>query len=119
MKIKDIPRTISMNMYRNAHYHKLNALKQEFCWLFLEALQKCGHKKEPIETPVKLTFVFHHKNKACLRDLDGNYPSVKFAIDAMVDLGLIPDDNPDYVKQITFEVGERGKNTFDLYIEGC
>jgi len=115
--IKDIPRTISMNKYRNSHYHTLNRLKQEFNWLFLEALQNSGYKKEPIDTPIKITFIFNYKNKRCLRDIDGNYPSCKFAIDAMVDLGLIPDDNPDYVKEITFKHGDMKDNSFDMEIK--
>lgn len=117
MIIKNIPKTISMNVYRNTHYFTLNARKQEFVWLFLEALQKSGHTKKPIETPIKLTFTFHYKNKRTLRDIDGEYPNVKFAIDSMVDLGMIPDDNTTYIKEIKFVHGEQCDDTFDLEIQ--
>ena len=95
---------------------KLNTLKKEFNWLMLEAIQRSGVTRERLPAPCEILFIFHYKNKACLRDLDGNYPNVKFAIDSLVELGLLEDDSIEYVKRIIFETGEQKGNVFDMVI---
>jgi len=111
MKLLDIPKTISLNTYRNTHYFKLNALKQEFAWFVLEAMK---NKREKPKTPVKLIFTFGGYRH---RDIDGEIVNVKFTIDALVSLGILPDDSPEYVNEIVMKTEDSKRKTFDLQIE--
>lgn len=113
MNIKNIKKSISLNTYRNKHYHSLNAFKQEFVWIMREAI---GRENKPLKTPVKIIFTFHHKTKRDLRDIDGEIPTAKFAIDSLVELGLLPDDKPCYVPEIVLRTGEKKDNCFDIEI---
>lgn len=110
MLIKNIQKTISLNKYRNTNYFTLNSLKKEFAWFVLDSLKG---KKERFVDPVKLIFTFGGYRK---RDIDGEMISVKFTLDALVDLGILIDDSPKYVREITSKVGEDGVKTFDVEI---
>lgn len=53
-----------------------------------------------------------------LQDTAACNPSVKAAIDGLVDAGIVPDDTGDYVRQITFLPCVRGDDQLTLIIEG-
>lgn len=42
------------------------------------------------------------KNRKWRQDVGACFPAVKAAIDGLVDAGILPDDNPDFVRQLTF-----------------
>ena len=49
------------------------------------------------------------KDRRWRQDVGGCFPAVKAAIDGLVDRGVLEDDDPDFVKAVTFypaEVGE-------------
>jgi len=48
------------------------------------------------------------KDKRWRQDVGACMPSAKAAIDGLVDVGILPDDNPDYVKSLTFLPAEIG-----------
>lgn len=53
-----------------------------------------------------------------LQDTAACNPSVKAAIDGLVDAGVIPDDSGEYVRQITFLPCRRGDDQLALILTG-
>lgn len=53
-----------------------------------------------------------------LQDTAACNPSVKAAIDGLVDAGVIPDDSGEFVRMITFMPCMRGDDQLTLIIEG-
>jgi Holliday junction resolvase RusA-like endonuclease len=109
MKLK-IPKTISLNKYRNEHYFKLNEIKAEYKLLVRFAIQEAQEEIKPLKTPIKTAFSFaNYRN----RDLDGEVISIKFFHDALTELGMIPDDNRKHLKGIEIkELDEKGSYYF-------
>jgi crossover junction endodeoxyribonuclease RusA len=53
-----------------------------------------------------------------LQDTAACNPSVKAAIDGLVDAGMVPDDSGEFVRMITFLPCRRGEDSLTLIIEG-
>ena len=53
-----------------------------------------------------------------LQDTAACNPSVKAAIDGLVDAGVIPDDSGEFVRDITFLPCHRGDDSLTLIIQG-
>jgi crossover junction endodeoxyribonuclease RusA len=53
-----------------------------------------------------------------LADVASCNPSVKAAIDGLVDAGVLEDDSPAYLKSIEFLPPQKGKNALVLHIHG-
>lgn len=53
-----------------------------------------------------------------LADTAACNPSVKAAIDGLVDAGIVPDDTGEYVRKITFLPVQRGADQLTLIIQG-
>ena len=53
-----------------------------------------------------------------LQDTAACNPSVKAAIDGIVDAGIVPDDTGTYVRQITFLPCIRGEDGLTIIIKG-
>jgi Holliday junction resolvase RusA-like endonuclease len=91
----------NLNQYRNAHYRLTNAMKKQF---------KDEITNDVLDLPenmqqVKIHYRVFYENKRKF-DLD-NVVSVisKFAQDALVELGRLPDDNYEHIVQITGTFG--------------
>jgi len=84
---------ISVNSYRNAHHHVNNAAKKKFKRLIQERLDQF----DPIEGKVKIKYTYfaRYDNGP---DLD-NFVGVvkKYFQDALVESGLIEDDNVKFI----------------------
>lgn len=59
-----------------------------------------------------------HQKRGRLQDTAACNPSVKAAIDGLVDAGIVPDDTGEYVRQITFLPCMRGDDRLVLVITG-
>lgn len=84
---------ISLNWYRNAHYQVSNRIKVEFKRLIKDQFDGL----DEIQSEIRIKFVYYAaKNNS--PDLD-NFTSVvkKFFQDACVELGLIKDDNVNFI----------------------
>lgn len=90
----------NLNQYRQAHYRTTNALKKEFKEIITDDVLDL-----PVMERVKIHYIIHYENKR-LFDID-NIVSVisKYAQDALVELGRLPDDNFKHIVQITGTVG--------------
>lgn len=94
----------NLNQYRQAHYRVTNALKKEFKEIITDDVLDL-----PVMEIVKIHYVIHYENKR-LFDIDNIVSIVsKFAKDALVELGRLPDDDFRHIIQITGTVGEIDK----------
>ena len=86
---------LNLNIYRNAHYQTLNKMKIEFSKVIEPELMKLPSFKS-----VDLTYTLYPKTKR-LCDI-ANVCSIvdKFFCDALVNIGKLPDDNYEYLKNI-------------------
>ena len=84
---------IAMNWYRNAHHQSSNAAKKKFKKLIQEQLDQF----DTIQTPIKIKYTYYAQRNNS-PDLD-NFVAVvrKFFQDALVESGLIEDDNVNFI----------------------
>lgn len=85
-------KSLNLGWYRNAHYHTNNAVKKRFKKQISKQLLSIDH----IVGKIRVDYHYYAKRKAT--DLD-NFTSAhkKYFQDAMVELGLIADDNCNYI----------------------
>jgi len=94
---------VSLNWYRNAHYHIQNKVKQYFSDLVKKELVG----KSPLTTQYCITYIYHYKNKTS--DLPNVTPMTsKWVNDVLQAEGLVSNDNVQYLTKEIHEVG-----TFD------
>lgn len=92
--------SLNLNIYRNAHYLVLNKAKTVFTSQILSQLREL-----PKQSLIGLTYNIFLPNQ---RKADiSNIGSVtdKFFSDALVEAGVIPDDNYTYLRQVQFFFG--------------
>ena len=96
---------LNLNIYRNAHYQTLNKMKVEFSKVIEPELMKLPSFKS-----INLTYTLYPKTKR-LCDI-ANVCSIvdKFFCDALVNIGKLPDDNYEYLKNITYTFGSIDKD---------
>ena len=86
-----------MNTFRNLHYQVNNNLKK------LYKQQVSPQLEWALEPPLEITYSYYHptkrkadvSNMCCIHD--------KYFCDALVELGLIEDDDYDNIKQVTYK----------------
>ena len=59
-----------------------------------------------------------HQKGGRLQDVGACNPSVKAAIDGLVDAGILPDDSSKFVKSLVFLPPKNDKNSLVIYIRG-
>ena len=96
---------LNLNNYRNTHFRVLTKAKKEYSALLAPQLRnkQCFDK-------VKLTYTLYPKTA---RILDVSNPCSiidKFACDALVQNGVLPDDNYKHVVEISFKFGAVDKD---------
>ena len=84
---------VSVNWYRNAHHHVSNKAKKEF----KKQIQNQLNQFDKIETPVKIKYTYYaaRNNSPDLDNFVGT--AKKFFQDALVESGLIEDDNVHFI----------------------
>jgi crossover junction endodeoxyribonuclease RusA len=98
-EIVDKVRPWTTNAERTWHYHKraqvVREARERFGWEIRAAgvprLRRIVVEAQPLA-----------KDRRWRPDIAACYPTVKAGIDALVDVGVIPDDNPDHVVKLTF-----------------
>jgi len=104
---------MSLNRYRNCHYMAINQAKQEYKLLMRIAIQESGLKIRQLNWPIKTIFRFADWRR---RDIDGEAISIKNAHDALVDLGMLPDDSRKYLLGFQVEALEEKGEWYELEI---
>lgn len=96
---------LNLNQYRNAHYFKLNNSKTSY-----KAIMKTQIEQLPVFNKVSITYTvfFGSKRKTDI----SNVCSIvdKYFCDALVELGKLPDDNYDCIKEVIYKFGGIDKN---------
>ena len=92
---------IAVNWYRNAHYQASNDAKIKFKNLIQDQLEQL----DKIETPIKIKYTYYAQRNNS-PDLDNFVGTVKkFFQDALVESGLIEDDNVNFIIANSEEYG--------------
>lgn len=106
-----IPEKISLNkIYAGVHFRERASHKDDWYYSVLEAKPKKYTGKFPVE--------MHYHFKICGTQLDiSNHGyMVKMCEDALVACGVLPDDNPKYVRSITITAQPNKKGEDDVVI---
>jgi len=105
---------LNLNVYRNLHYQVNNNLKKAYKKIVEPML-----KGTCFSTPLKLTLVLYPPDKRRRDRSNVLVVQEKFFMDALVELGHIPDDNDNYVVSTTYLSGEVDKENprVDIIIE--
>ena len=97
--ITDRTKPWTANAERRWHYHKraqmVSSTRERFFWLAKQAgvprLEACVVTAVPCAA-----------NRRSMADVAACYPTVKAAIDGIVDAGVLPDDDPRHLQAVTF-----------------
>lgn len=92
---------LNLNVYRNQYHHEISDCKIQVKKDTMDFLKQTGQDKIKFTKEVKVSFQVFKKTK---RKMDkGNVYSVvtKYVYDALVELGVITDDNDDHIKTET------------------
>ena len=104
--------TLNLNMYRNAHYHILNNAKKQYKLDIDDQITNLD-----LTTPIHIIYTLYPKTNR-LTDL-GNVCSIhqKFFEDALVDKGILVDDNYYCIPSSEFIFGNVDKHNPRVDIE--
>lgn len=102
---------MSLNAERSQHWTKRKAATIEWRQAFF-ALAK--EAKIPRLTRIHVDVWVYGKGQ--LQDTANCYPSVKAAIDGLVDAKVIPDDTPQHLLSIRFWAPQRGEPRLELLV---
>lgn len=94
---------LNLNNYRNAHFQVLNKAKKMYVDEVQVAL--CGARVTPFIGAVEIMYTLYQPTN---RRVDISNPlSIidKFTCDALVELGVLPDDNSGNVPKVTYQWG--------------
>lgn len=91
--IKDKRVPINLNWYRNSQHFESNLVKKQY----LEGVRNQLEGFQ-LDTPFKIIYQIYKPTKRRLDKMNVIAISSKFLLDAMSTLGVIPDDNDEYVK---------------------
>jgi hypothetical protein len=109
---------LNLNTFRNAHHRVLGASKRNYADLVYNLFDELGYRKIRYDR-VKVWYRIYPQSK---RLYDGNNPiSIidKYLMDAVVNMGIIPDDNIKHVECYHWEAMSPDKSNprVEVYIE--
>jgi hypothetical protein len=91
--------SMNLNTYRNMHYQVNNKIKKKFKEIIKH---KCSIAGDIEIFPVVFKYYIYRKNKRKVDLMNIGSVVDKFTCDALVELGIIPDDNVDYISEVSF-----------------
>jgi Holliday junction resolvase RusA-like endonuclease len=94
---KDKVVSMNLNIYRNQPFHEVNQCKIKYKENVLKYISESGQSHIIFDKPVNLTFQLFKPTKR--RTDKSNFSAVhlKNALDSIVELGILPDDNDDWI----------------------
>jgi hypothetical protein len=103
---KNVNYILNLNVYRNTHYRSLAKHKIDYKELVKKALaEAAGACPVDLKPPLRFTYTIYPQSR---RKFDiANVCSViqKFTDDALIDLGVIEDDNMTIVAEVNYRFG--------------
>lgn len=102
---------LNLNVYRNTHHMVLNQAKVAWKYIVLSALTSTCFKKPVFPPgPYLFTYTVYPPSRRAF-DLGNVLPIVqKFTDDALIELGIILDDNFNHVREISYKFGGQDKD---------
>ena len=109
--------SLNLNVYRNLHYQISNKAKREMKLI----IKNCCKDGCISCTPVCLIYTIYRKTNRRADIMNIGSVLDKFVSDALVEIGLLPDDNTDIIKKVTIIDGGVDKNNphARLEIQSC
>ncbi len=101
---------LNLNKFRNSHHSIMNNAKKAYKEVVLELLRAWSVDKLRVRnTKVRLTYTLYPKTKRRM-DLANILPAVqKFTDDALVELGVLEDDDYQIISHIDYRFGKIDK----------
>lgn len=118
-KYKNRQTLTGLNVFRNLHYTTKNKLKKNYEEMVKEQL-KDVKTDTPYNGEYRVTMVLYYKNVLC--DLPNICSMIdKFTLDALVNMGLLANDNVKRYVETSYKVGGLDKDNprVEIFIEGC
>jgi len=106
---------LNLNKYRNWQFHVSNQLKKSFKIEVVEAFRNL----KPMQPPCKITYTIFYPTKRMF-DIDNIGAIVgKFTHDALIEAGVIVDDNYKHISNINYVFGgiDKSNPRCDVVIE--
>ena len=94
--------SLNLNSYRNLHYQVNNKLKK---LLAIALKTNCKITGTITEYPLHLEYTIYRKDNRKIDLMNAGSIIDKFVCDALIELGILPDDNVQYVKSALFVDG--------------
>jgi Holliday junction resolvase RusA-like endonuclease len=118
IEFKGYKRPMTLNEYRNAHFHVIAKEKRE--WEKIMAIECKRQKILPMAYAKKVTLIFYF-NTRTKRDSDGHATCGKPMLDGLVKAGIFKDDSFDEIGEFSAIRGGyvKGKTYFVLKMEGA
>lgn len=98
------------SLYAGQHWSKRYKMAQEWHNTFLWAF-RAARWPSKLRTPIRIEAIGYGKRP---RDADGQIVSVKLALDALVKGGYLPDDSPEFVKEIRLRSEKAKENKVEI-----
>lgn len=112
--IEDNIRPWTTNSERTWHHHKRAKMVRETRERWYLLAKRSGI---PTLSQITVAVIPMSRDRRWRPDVGACYPTVKAAIDGIVDAGIIPDDNPQHLYSITFyAVDVNGRDGMRLVI---
>lgn len=106
---EDKPFRINLNYTRNAHFQESNQAKKLFKELVKQLLKDTGQEHIKFTKPVDVTAKLYKQSRRRSDKHNFIAANTKFLYDALTELGVLIDDNDDYVKIEVLEETEVDK----------
>lgn len=107
--VKDKKVSINLNIYRNQHPMEENQCKKVVKENVEKYLKETGQEGIKFTSPVNTTFKLYKPTKRRMDKSNVFSIGTKYIYDALVELGVLEDDNDDYIKIETLFPTEHDK----------
>lgn len=99
----DMVYRLNLNVYRNTHYHTLNQAKQLYKDQVAAAIYE--QKVQPLEGVLRFDYCVYGKTRRAFDIANVLCVVEKFTDDALIELGIIPEDNFNYLPEVRYIFG--------------
>jgi len=91
---------LNLNVYRNLHYQANNKAKKAVKDILRSELAECGFMNQTY--PLRFIYIIYRKTNRAIDLMNIGSILDKYVCDALVEMGLIPDDNVKYISRVEF-----------------
>lgn len=107
---------ISINQWAAWHWTEKGKHKSTIQTTVWATIKEAAFPKPKTPVALEITGYFKHKKKKDIDNYSGG-STIKAIIDGIVDSGLIPDDNTDYVSSLSVKLEQSDENKIKIIIK--